>query len=1155
MGLGKTIQTAAFLRTLNDSFGNRGPFLVVAPLSTVVQWYREMSKWTDLNVVLYTGNAADRAMIREYEFAFITDRPDRLRGRQKYLKNCHKGMQYSSGKVWMMQVVITTPETLLSKDQDELMSVDWEMLIVDEAHNRLKSQSSKFAMCLRQENFLYRHCLLLTGTPIQNHMGELWTLLNVIDPNVFADLGYFLGRFGSMQGKERVDELHEVIRPYMLRRLKEDVEKNLPTKEETIIEVELTSFQKKYYRALYEKNREFLKHNKSGVDSANIVMELRKCCNHPFLLDGVEEKASQGIKRSSIQDEIDFLVKSSGKLVLLDKLLPKLKEGGHRVLIFSQFKIMLNVIEDYLILKEYLYERVDGGITGKKRQIAIDRFQNDSNTFAMLLTTKAGGVGENYQVSGHLSIQSAYSRLITLFSIKGINLTAADTCIIFDSDWNPQNDLQAQARCHRIGQTKSVKIYRFLTKKTYEMRLFHLGSMKMGLDKAVLQGVENKGEDALTAEDTERLLRFGAYEVLAEDGNEVESNSFMEEDIDTILMSRTKTRVHATNSINDFTFNKASFKASNDDLLEGSKECNVDIDDPDFWTKIFASSDLKEDGAIPPKSAPVVKEPIGSPEAECMSESTPSDDYDSNYEGEAAAQILSSRSITPRKCQPTKTSQKSANEGSLLGQEHADSNIITKIHADKEKTTANSTAANASLPVQKHSRPKVKVSAKKTSTTPIAKKARTTAKSTATNASLPVQKQSRPKVKVSVEKASTAPIAKSTAANASLPVQKQSRPKVKVSVEKAITTPKGLSINSGMILPVAKSHLLIDKNDTTCDYSITSEHELQQAVAVGASRVVGNQRRRNTTRVELNNNGHETNSEIKINALKPEVIAIQTIPTRRRERPRKLDPMARINAETNNNVLEPEVIAVQTSQKIRRGRPKKQDPMAKSNDETKNDAVNPKGIAIQTSQKRPRGRPRKKYPGNDLDSKGPVPGRKRGRHPKILQVPSPTVGSGQQLHFEKSDILTKSKVNEKSRRKIKKPEYYEPQEIFQSPSKTIAHSVQNERKGAVGQTANLKVTNGVNREGLKRKRSCSVVEGAPKKESKDDRARTSQSLPRRQRRSDGDKNPYSWAFMGSSASVEQKQEMLPEDGKVKRNKRTQRFSSGSILENLLSSVD
>ena len=1123
MGLGKTIQTAAFLRTLNDSFGNRGPFLVVAPLSTVVQWYREMSKWTDLNVVLYTGNAADRAMIREYEFAFITDRPDRLRGRQKYLKNCHKGMQYSSGKVWMMQVVITTPETLLSKDQDELMSVDWEMLIVDEAHNRLKSQSSKFAMCLRQENFLYRHCLLLTGTPIQNHMGELWTLLNVIDPNVFADLGYFLGRFGSMQGKERVDELHEVIRPYMLRRLKEDVEKNLPTKEETIIEVELTSFQKKYYRALYEKNREFLKHNKSGVDSANIVMELRKCCNHPFLLDGVEEKASQGIKRSSIQDEIDFLVKSSGKLVLLDKLLPKLKEGGHRVLIFSQFKIMLNVIEDYLILKEYLYERVDGGITGKKRQIAIDRFQNDSNTFAMLLTTKAGGVGENYQVSGHLSIQSAYSRLITLFSIKGINLTAADTCIIFDSDWNPQNDLQAQARCHRIGQTKSVKIYRFLTKKTYEMRLFHLGSMKMGLDKAVLQGVENKGEDALTAEDTERLLRFGAYEVLAEDGNEVESNSFMEEDIDTILMSRTKTRVHATNSINDFTFNKASFKASNDDLLEGSKECNVDIDDPDFWTKIFASSDLKEDGAIPPKSAPVVKEPIGSPEAECMSESTPSDDYDSNYEGEAAAQILSSRSITPRKCQPTKTSQKSANEGSLLGQEHADSNIITKIHADKEKTTANSTAANASLPVQKHSRPKVKVSAKKTSTTPIAKKARTTAKSTATNASLPVQKQSRPKVKVSVEK--------------------------------AITTPKGLSINSGMILPVAKSHLLIDKNDTTCDYSITSEHELQQAVVVGASRVVGNQRRRNTTRVELNNNGHETNSEIKINALKPEVIAIQTIPTRRRERPRKLDPMARINAETNNNVLEPEVIAVQTSQKIRRGRPKKQDPMAKSNDETKNDAVNPKGIAIQTSQKRPRGRPRKKYPGNDLDSKGPVPGRKRGRHPKILQVPSPTVGSGQQLHFEKSDILTKSKVNEKSRRKIKKPEYYEPQEIFQSPSKTIAHSVQNERKGAVGQTANLKVTNGVNREGLKRKRSCSVVEGAPKKESKDDRARTSQSLPRRQRRSDGDKNPYSWAFMGSSASVEQKQEMLPEDGKVKRNKRTQRFSSGSILENLLSSVD
>ena len=141
------------------------------------------------------------------------------------------------------------------------------------------------------------------------------------------------------------------------------------------------------------------------------------------------------------------MVKSSGKLMLLDKLLPKLRADGHRVLIFSQFRIMLNILEDYLDLRGYAYERVDGAVTGKKRQSAIDRFQDPSGgLFAMLLSTRAGGVG--------------------------ITLTQADVVIIYDSDWNPQNDLQAQARSHRIGQTKPVKVYRLLTRKTYETVMF-----------------------------------------------------------------------------------------------------------------------------------------------------------------------------------------------------------------------------------------------------------------------------------------------------------------------------------------------------------------------------------------------------------------------------------------------------------------------------------------------------------------------------------------------------------------------------------------------------------------------------------------------------------------------------------------------------------
>eukprot|EP00428_Durinskia_dybowskii_P037994 CAMPEP_0170273256 /NCGR_PEP_ID=MMETSP0116_2-20130129/36591_1 /TAXON_ID=400756 /ORGANISM="Durinskia baltica, Strain CSIRO CS-38" /LENGTH=229 /DNA_ID=CAMNT_0010524485 /DNA_START=56 /DNA_END=741 /DNA_ORIENTATION=+ len=225
-------------------------------------------------------------------------------------------------------------------------------------------------MTLRKDLFTFHHKILLTGTPIQNDMKEFWTLLNFIDDPKFPDLDSFLEQYGSIKSKERIDEMHDVIRPYILRRLKEDVEKSVPPKEETLIEVELTLQQKQYYRALYEKNVAFLQKNKKkaldGPSLNNLAMQLRKCCNHLFLLNGVEE-------------EIDLLVRGSGKLVLLDKLLPRLKENGHRILIFSQFKIMLDVLEDYLSVKHLKFERIDGSITGHRRQAAIDRFQDPNS--------------------------------------------------------------------------------------------------------------------------------------------------------------------------------------------------------------------------------------------------------------------------------------------------------------------------------------------------------------------------------------------------------------------------------------------------------------------------------------------------------------------------------------------------------------------------------------------------------------------------------------------------------------------------------------------------------------------------------------------------------------------------------------------------------
>lgn len=322
--------------------------------------------------------------------------------------------------------------------------------------------------------FLQEHRVLLTGTPLQNNVEELFSLLNFLEPEQFNSSQTFLTEFGDLKTDEQVDKLKALLKPMMLRRLKEDVEKNLAAKEETIIEVELTNIQKKYYRAILERNFAFL--SKGSTTSANVpnllntMMELRKCCNHPYLVKGAEDMIIRETKEKECKAELDIfdvhklMVQSSGKLVLLDKLLPKLKQNGHKVLVFSQMIKVLDILEDYLIHRRYLYERLDGRITGIMRQEAIDRFSKpDSDRFVFLLCTRAGGLG--------------------------INLTAADTVIIYDSDWNPQNDLQAQARCHRIGQSKAVKVYRLITRNSYEREMFDRASMKLGLDKAVLQSM------------------------------------------------------------------------------------------------------------------------------------------------------------------------------------------------------------------------------------------------------------------------------------------------------------------------------------------------------------------------------------------------------------------------------------------------------------------------------------------------------------------------------------------------------------------------------------------------------------------------------------------------------------------------------------------
>ncbi|KAG7390037.1 hypothetical protein PHYPSEUDO_008999 [Phytophthora pseudosyringae] len=569
MGLGKTVQATSILEHLRQREFIRGPFLVVAPLATLGNWKREIETWTSMNCVVYhdsEGGSDIRAFIREQEFHFASE-AHRRRG------------------IYKFNVLVTSYQTLMM-DAEFLDSIHWRYIVIDEAH-KLKNREAKLLQVLH--DFTWDSCLLMTGTPLQNGVFELWCLLNFIEPEKFPSQQEFYDEFGDLNTAEQVAQLHEQLRPYMLRRVKEDVEKSIPPKEETIVDVELTTMQKKYYRAIFERNRQFLNMGATGTvaNLVNVEMELRKCCNHPFLIRGVEDKECAGFDE---QLRMKILTQASGKTVLLDKLLTKFRQENKKVLIFSQFKIMLDIIEDMCQLRGYSMERLDGSVRGNSRQAAIDRFNNpDSDTFAFLLSTRAGGVG--------------------------INLIAASVVILFDSDWNPQNDLQAVARCHRIGQTQSVNIYRLVTKKTYEAQMFEIASKKLGMHHAVFEtgGVRNEfdGEDdssgnmmslmSLDREKVEMMIRYGAYAIMGEeDEQDPENRAINELDIDHLLSNSRTIRYDPTKSggkensgdgdsdetpvtvsqSSALSFSKATFTSE-------SADTTIDFNDEKFWEKVL----------------------------------------------------------------------------------------------------------------------------------------------------------------------------------------------------------------------------------------------------------------------------------------------------------------------------------------------------------------------------------------------------------------------------------------------------------------------------------------------------------------------------------------------------------------------------------------
>ncbi|KAI6975707.1 chromatin remodelling complex ATPase chain ISW1, partial [Hortaea werneckii] len=406
-------------------------------------------------------------------------------------------------------VCITSYEMIL-REKSHLKKFAWEYIIIDEAH-RIKNEESSLAQIIRVFNS--RNRLLITGTPLQNNLHELWALLNFLLPDVFGDSEAFDQWFNNQDADQDtvVQQLHRVLRPFLLRRVKSDVEKSLLPKKEINLYVGMSEMQIKWYRNIIEKDIDAVNgaggKKESKTRLLNIVMQLRKCCNHPYLFDGAEPGPPY------TTDE--HLVYNAAKMTMLDKLLKKMQAQGSRVLIFSQMSRVLDILEDYSVMRGYQYCRIDGSTAHEDRIAAIDEYNKpESEKFLFLLTTRAGGLG--------------------------INLTSADIVVLFDSDWNPQADLQAMDRAHRIGQTKQVHVFRFVTEKAIEEKVLERAAQKLRLDQLVIQQgrTQQQAKQAASKDELLGMIQHGAENIFndsKEGGAFTKDGELTETDFDDIL--------------------------------------------------------------------------------------------------------------------------------------------------------------------------------------------------------------------------------------------------------------------------------------------------------------------------------------------------------------------------------------------------------------------------------------------------------------------------------------------------------------------------------------------------------------------------------------------------------------------------------------------
>ncbi|ESL11362.1 transcription activator [Trypanosoma rangeli SC58] len=461
MGLGKTLQTIATLGYLKFTYGLPGPHLVVCPKSVMGNWYRELKHWCPaLNAFKFHGSSEIRPQLIKSHL-------------QPYEK-----LKYD--------VVVTTFEMVL-EELATFKRIHWQYLIVDEAH-KLKNEESRAHTALDSLNT--NHRLIITGTPLQNNLRELWALLHFLASRLFDNAESFEAWFDTASGQQdsnAMSNMHKILAPLMLRRVKSEVGTGIPPKKEIYVACKLTKTQRKWYMHVLAKDAEALNKASGGSMSSltNILMNLRKVINHPYMMNGGEEGPP------FITDE--RIVKYSGKMLILDKLLHRLqreREAKHRVLIFSQFTTMLDILEDYSTMRGFKVCRIDGNTSGYDRDAQMAAFNSpNSDHFIFLLSTRAGGLG--------------------------INLQAANHVVIYDSDWNPQMDLQAQDRAHRIGQTRVVRVYRFITGGTVEEKIYRRALKKLYLDAMVVQHgrMQGRGGNNVSKEELLSMIKFGAEEI------------------------------------------------------------------------------------------------------------------------------------------------------------------------------------------------------------------------------------------------------------------------------------------------------------------------------------------------------------------------------------------------------------------------------------------------------------------------------------------------------------------------------------------------------------------------------------------------------------------------------------------------------------------